>query len=54
MVALMLVHVVRQAWRAWALCQHVAAGRRDVDAIDCFGPSRRSTSTGTSRVSGPL
>ena len=33
--------VVRQAWRAWALCQHVATGRRDVDAIDCFGPSRR-------------
>ena len=28
-------HIVRNAWRAWCLCQHVASNRRDHD-IDCF------------------
>lgn len=29
-------HVLRQAWRAWCICKHIASGRRDADDADCF------------------
>ena len=29
-------HVVRESWRAWCICKHIASGRRDADDADCF------------------